>query len=159
MGCWKSAKGKWRKLWLLPWPLRLALVQAIMLLPLVRLGLRVLGLRHCQRILGQLSEGTPPGKADPALALEQARDLAALVRAAAGVTGGTCLRQSLVLWYLLRRRGISCQLRFGSSVQAGRFESHAWVECEGESLDQVDPLQRFSAFQKPSTAGRAEPKL
>jgi Transglutaminase-like superfamily len=157
MACWKSAKGKWAKLRLLPWPLRQALLQALCLLPLVRLGLRCFGFQRCQCLIERCSRNVPPLPADLVRAQALARDLAAVVRAAAGVTGGTCLRQSLVLWYLLRRRGIPCQLRIGGTVEAGQFAAHAWVEYAGESLDPIDPLQRFSVFQKVPADTKAEP--
>lgn len=47
----------------------------------------------------------------------------------------TCLRQALMLWFLLTRRGIGCELRVGveSSLTSG-FAAHAWVEHHGRVL-------------------------
>lgn len=46
-----------------------------------------------------------------------------------------CLEQSLVLWPLLRRRGFPAELKFGARKDAGKFEAHAWVELDGEALN------------------------
>jgi transglutaminase superfamily protein len=51
----------------------------------------------------------------------------------------TCLRRSLVLYALLRRRSAPAALRFGvrriPERQRQRLEAHAWVECEGMDLE------------------------
>lgn len=46
-----------------------------------------------------------------------------------------CLEQSLVLWWLLRRRGIAADLRIGARKSGQRFEAHAWVEFCGIALN------------------------
>lgn len=47
----------------------------------------------------------------------------------------TCLRQALVLWWLLAQRGIATQIRLGVVKDAGQaLESHAWVERNGVVL-------------------------
>jgi hypothetical protein len=45
--------------------------------------------------------------------------------------GSTCLRESLVLYALLRRRGAAPKLRLGVNKEAGRLAAHAWIECTG----------------------------
>jgi transglutaminase superfamily protein len=47
-----------------------------------------------------------------------------------------CLEQSLVLWWLLQRRGIAAELRIGARKDADRFEAHAWVELDGKVLNE-----------------------
>ena len=46
-----------------------------------------------------------------------------------------CLEQSLVLCWLLERRGIPADLRIGARKEADRFEAHAWVEVAGLAVD------------------------
>ena len=41
----------------------------------------------------------------------------------------TCLRESLVLYALLRRRGVAAKLRLGVAKDGQRLTAHAWVEC------------------------------
>jgi hypothetical protein len=45
--------------------------------------------------------------------------------------GSTCLRESLVLYVLLRRRGAAPRLCLGVKKDAGRLAAHAWIECAG----------------------------
>jgi hypothetical protein len=123
------------------------------LLLLTRLGvqLRVRGynqtlatLQTKLRVSGtQLVNGT-----DSAGYLDQA---CRMVRVAAHYSFGkpSCLEQSLALWYLLERRGISAQLRIGVRKNAGKFEAHAWVERDGVALNQPDEMHRhYAAFEK-----------
>ena len=46
----------------------------------------------------------------------------------------TCLKKSLVLFRILRRRGIPVEFRLGVSKLHGDFTSHAWLECQGRVL-------------------------
>ena len=63
-----------------------------------------------------------------------------------GLYDATCLRRSLVLWWLLRRRGIDSALRIGVRMEDGEFMSHAWVEWQDTVLnDTPDVGQRFMA--------------
>ena len=41
----------------------------------------------------------------------------------------TCLRESLVLYGLLRRRGSTPRLCVGVRKDAGQLVAHAWIEC------------------------------
>ena len=56
-----------------------------------------------------------------------------------------CLEQSLALYVLLRRRGVRADLRLG--VQVYPFYAHAWVELDGEPVNE-DPerVARFRAL-------------
>jgi hypothetical protein len=46
-----------------------------------------------------------------------------------------CLEQSLALYYLLRRQGVPVRYRQG--VQFYPFQAHAWVEYQGEVMNDV----------------------
>ena len=74
-----------------------------------------------------------------------------MVRAAShhGVVRATCLAESLVLWHLLQKRGVSVSLRIGVRKSEGKFEAHAWVEHEGVALCQPEEMhQHYAAFDK-----------
>ena len=63
-----------------------------------------------------------------------------------------CLEQSLVLWWLLRRRGIAAELRIGARKEFERFEAHAWVEVDSAVLnDATAEHQHFVPFDGPIT--------
>lgn len=90
----------------------------------------------------------------------RAQAVARLVRMAeAGVPCGlACLHRSVVLWSLLRREGIACQLRLGAADPgSGPFKAHAWVEYRGVALnerpDDLAPYRPFGAAVVPSYAG------
>jgi hypothetical protein len=46
-----------------------------------------------------------------------------------------CLEQSLVLYYLLRRRGVALHYRQG--VMPHPFQAHAWIEYRDEVITDV----------------------
>ena len=57
-----------------------------------------------------------------------------------------CLEQSLALFVLLRRSGVAAVLRIG--VQPLPFYAHAWVEVDGQSLnEQQDRIEQLATFQ------------
>lgn len=112
------------------------MLQAMFLLPLFWASLRVLGLSRLQRWAG----GTPAyGDARPM------RVPAASIGALVNVAGNqlpfpsTCLSRSLLLVWLLRRRGVMSVLRIGVRTVAGGIESHAWVERDGVPVNDTAP--------------------
>jgi hypothetical protein len=61
-----------------------------------------------------------------------------------------CLEQSLVLCWLLRRRGIDAVLRIGARKESERFEAHAWVELDSQVLNDASAEHRhFVPFERP----------
>ena len=62
--------------------------------------------------------------------------------------GARCLGRSLVLWFLLRRRGIDAELVIGADMpRGGELPAHAWVEVAGEPVnDAPDVRERFGSF-------------
>ncbi|HXX16844.1 MAG TPA: lasso peptide biosynthesis B2 protein [Candidatus Eremiobacteraceae bacterium] len=61
----------------------------------------------------------------------------------------TCLAQSLALWYLLENKGLSADLRVGVRKSSQTFEAHAWVEYQGNALNEPEQQHRhFSQFDR-----------
>lgn len=118
----------------------------LLLQSMVSAGLRTIGYRRTLALLTATSHGslTDPHRPD---ALKGAHRLAELAKAVGqhGVIETTCLRQSLAVYWLLRRRGLQPQVKLG----VGRLgdappDMHAWVELDGEALAQ--PGLRHAAF-------------
>jgi hypothetical protein len=64
----------------------------------------------------------------------------AIERAARVVPGASCLTQSLAAQRLLAWAGYPAIVRFGARRNdAGGFEAHAWVECEGQIVSRLGP--------------------
>jgi len=99
-------------------------------------GLRVVGFRRWKVALFGLTPRTPSGNARESASAEAARSIARMQQTAARhlFFRPNCLEQSLVLWWLLQRRGIPAELRIGARKVEGRFEAHAWVESDGVVL-------------------------
>jgi Transglutaminase-like superfamily len=141
---------KWRKFLRLARTEKGVFLQALVLLWLTVIGLRVLGYRRCQSMLARLVRRAQraPG-VPPEILLQRARGTARMVRTAAhnSVCRPNCLPRAIVLWWLLRGQGVACELRIGVANQASRLIAHAWVECVGVALDARD--SSFRPFDRP----------
>jgi hypothetical protein len=113
---------------------RVLLCQAWGLFLLAELALRILPLKSLLAVGQKLSLKTrqEPGAARPA----RVPHLAWLVEVAGryAPVKATCLKQALVLSWLLGRRGIATTLRIGVARGGGSFEAHAWLEQDGQVL-------------------------
>ncbi|MGE0876537.1 MAG: lasso peptide biosynthesis B2 protein [Burkholderiales bacterium] len=126
-------------------------VCALLLLPLVRAGLRVRGFAR-MREWAAAAHGAP---SDAGCGPGAAR-IGALVAAAGSVLPGvsTCLARSLLLVRLLGRRGLRGELRIGVRRTESGIESHAWVELRGAALnDAQGGARRYAVFELPRVAG------
>jgi hypothetical protein len=128
----------------LPATERRTLLAAMALLPLFWIALRLLGLQRLQARLHR----SPRPRPNP-LPLDDLMRTGALVNSASRRVLGpdNCLTRSLYLWWLLRRRGVYCQLRIGVRMIDGGLEAHAWVEHANVPInDRHDVGARFDAF-------------
>ncbi len=75
-------------------------------------------------------------------ALAQIRGIQSLVNSAANnhLYPMTCLRRSLVLQRMLRRRGILTELRLGVRKEDGQLQAHAWLEYQGQPVGEAEDL-------------------
>ena len=128
------------------------------MLPLTALTLWLLGFTRTQSMLATLApidKHSGPGQKQATV--YQAHITAKMVTVAAqrGPFRASCLPQSLVLWWLLRRQGIDNELRFGVRKNPDRLEAHAWVELSNTVLnDRVDVSRRFLPFKRASVLAR-----
>lgn len=119
----------WSERWLL---LRLALA-----LPLVAGLLRAAGYVRSRRWLeaaSNIKNVRDGSEAD----LQQAQRLAQLTGLIGrhGAVTATCLRQSLLVYWWLRRQGLAPELKIGVRKQGQVFDAHSWVELRGQPLAQ-----------------------
>lgn len=143
----QSALHKLRRFRALPAADRRTLLAAALLLPPLRLTLRIVGLQRMQRWV----ERKPLAQAAP-LSLEHIQHLGNLVNSASHHSLGpaNCLTRSVYLWWLLRRRGVDSQLRIGVRLVKGTLDGHAWVEQAGVPVnDRADVSADFAAFDRP----------
>lgn len=136
----------WRKLVDLSWSDRLLLLRAAVLLIQTRLLLPAID----YRVDPSATDARHAARPRP-IDLPRAQAIARLVNIASAHTpvAFTCLHRSTVLWELLRRHGIACQLRLGASSDGGNFAAHAWVECAGVALHEgTESLSSFRPFAR-----------
>ena len=125
-----------------------ALLRSWLLFPVLIVMLRIRGYRRLQAWLLRISP--EPRQADAQAVRSAAQETARLVEIAArySVLTANCLSRSMMLWWLLRRRGVATELRIGVRKRDGLFEAHAWVELDGWVLnDAPDVKSRFASFE------------
>lgn len=121
----------------------------------IELAVRTLPLPTATRLFGVRSAAGPgePGDAWQLLTpRERARCTLALRVVAGPPFSATCLRRSLLLGHLLRRRQPTLQV--GVAKDAGRVAAHAWIEIAGASLDPESSAYRPLPPAAASRAGR-----
>ncbi|HEU5373512.1 MAG TPA: lasso peptide biosynthesis B2 protein [Gaiellaceae bacterium] len=137
---------------------RTIVAASALLLPFVRLSLRTRGFRRTADTLTRWSERRA-GEPDTARARLAAEAVTIVARRPN--VGARCLERSLVLWFLLRRRGIDVDLLMGAEPpRGGSLPAHAWVELSGVPLNEpADVRERFGSFdlRLPRLAPPADP--
>lgn len=133
---------------------RVLFLQSVALMPLVRPLLRLAGFRRINGSLARRgSAAGVPSRADEAWA----RMASAMVDIAArhGLWRGSCLDRSLLLAWLLARRGIAFELQIGVMREVEVFKAHAWVECGASVLGNRDDVAEvyLPLVSKRSAAG------
>ncbi len=141
MGSWRSAAAE-------PGAGRGTVFAASLLLPLAGLALHLLGVRRALRLFAGDLRFT--GVFAPQAAERVAREVERAGREYS-LYPVDCLVRSLVVVWLLRRRGIAAEFRLGVRTLTGRFEAHAWVEHGGVPLgEDADVARVFDAFEFPA---------
>jgi len=120
---------KLRKFFLLAPTERRLLLQAEILLAVVRLGLFLLPFQTLCRFLAYLSRIFPSSTQFKASFSNQV--FWSVGTASQYIPKATCLCQALVARMLLERAGIPCRLHIGvAKNKSGGLEAHAWVESQ-----------------------------
>ena len=125
------------------------MVAAWLWLPLFWIGLRTLGL---DRFQSRLQRKPITARQPSSMQQNDILALAEAVNIAARNTPfhATCLTRSLLACWLLRRRGVSSELRIGVNLSANTLQAHAWVECAGHPVnDRADIADVFKPFDSP----------
>lgn len=150
-----TLQDNWRAFWRLTAYERGIVAEAAAGLLATWAGLRLLNFRRWKKFMDVF---IPPDSRDSGSRTMQpiavAQTIARLENSAARhlFFRTNCLEQSMVLWWLLRRREMAAELRIGARKQESKFEAHAWVEYAGAMVGDlgVDHLH-FSPFDGPIT--------
>jgi hypothetical protein len=123
---------------------RVVAVSVVALAP-IQLMLKTRGLKRTAALLAAWSD-RPLGVADHVIAVSMA-DAITLV-AGRKVVGALCLGRSLLLWFLLRRRGMDAELVVGTRAPVDdTWMAHAWVELDSRPVNDVaDVRDHYGSF-------------
>jgi Transglutaminase-like superfamily len=151
----KSVVDKWHGFWRLTGFERGIVVESGAALTVTWAGLRLAGFRRWKNALAWFTASPVQNSPSNSSTLESARAIARMESAAARnlFFHASCLEQSMVLWWLLRSRGIPVELRVGARKGSEGFEAHAWVEFAGTVLNDADEQHaHFVPFDGPITS-------
>jgi len=132
-----------------------ALAWALILLPLLRISLKFWSFQSVFSTLGKTAplpavQRAPEGETLPQL---EVSSVARMVNVAAnrGPVKARCLPRSMAAWWLLRRRGMDCELKLGVAPRDASIQAHAWVEYRGRVLnDEPAMIETYLAFDRVS---------
>jgi len=144
-----SIKHDWNEFCQLTRQERWLLIKAIVLLPVIAIGLLFMNFQRLRELLERFLP--VPGDNTGVDTLDRATCTARLVQAAADrmPLAMTCLVRSTTLWWLLGRQGIDSEIRIGVNRDKGEFHAHAWVEIDGRVLNDRDDIHtRYAAFEQ-----------
>ena len=152
-----SVKNDWNKFCQLTSQERWLLSQAFAFMPVIAVGLHLMGFQRLHSVLLRFST-TPPDACNED-SLQQGSVMARLVQAAASRIPFwiSCLVRSTTLWWFLRWQGIPSEIRIGVNQNDGEFHAHAWVETGGIVLNDRDDIhQQYGAFEQITLPARTE---
>lgn len=137
------------KFFRLPPAERRLLASAAFQLSLIRAGLALLSFDDLRARLARAAK--PAGNPGPPDEISVERVVWAVTVAARYLPLSlACLPQALAAHVLLGRRGYPSEIRFGVAKDpAGKFEAHAWVECQGRVVIGGAGLERYTPLMDP----------
>jgi Transglutaminase-like superfamily len=123
---------------------RVVAVSVVLLAP-IQVMLKTRGLKYTATFLAARSD-RPRGIADHATAVSMGD--AVMLVAGRKVVGALCLGRSLMLWFLLRRRGMDAELVLGTKAPIdATWQAHAWVELDSKPVnDAADVRDQYGSF-------------
>jgi len=116
----------------------LTMAESLALAVSIEIALRVMPFAT---LLARLDRVQPGVTAMPIDTLDRLRRFASMAYRILPVRA-SCLRESLVFYALLRRRGASPRLCLGVNKHGAQLEAHAWIECAG--VADHEPSTEFS---------------
>ena len=127
------------------------MLRALVLVPVTSAALHTIGFRRWSSFLSKFAPKKNPTAEVTPESLESARRTARMVATASneGIIHGQCLEESIVLWWLLKRQRLPAELQIGGRRKGAEFEAHAWVELDGNPVnDHEDVGQDFARFSR-----------
>ena len=114
-----------------------------------RFTLRRFGFRRTVSILSRLPAPMNRCPVDPVTPIGWAEH----IRGVSGRPyGGTCLDRSVLLWFLMRQRGLDGRLRIGVTRDDEELVGHAWVELNTRVVnDEPDVAEHYAVFDEDPT--------
>lgn len=139
------------------------MLQTWIAFPCIILALRLLQFRRLQQLLNTFVEtrrSRPVWQMDgPTDVARQGEPTVLQVQQFSGLVQrairhspfpGNCLERSLTLWCLSRYWGMMSELRIGVRKEQNQILAHAWVEYQGQVLnDSATISNQFASFQQP----------
>jgi len=132
----------------------MALGEAVVLLALASLAIRLLPFRWLVRLMGRTDPSLSRSWSDP---LDVRR---AVERGSRRLPWRTlCFQEGLTAHWMLRRRGLPSRLHYGIRQQAGSLTAHVWVDVKGLAvIGEEEPVSAHAPVAVyPSLAPRRLP--
>ena len=126
------------------------LITSLIILPVIALGLRFYGLKKTRSTLVLFIPDNTGLIFSEDEAMRGVYKVARIVDVASrhGLYFANCLKESLILWWLLTRKGIKSKIHIGVEKDSVELLAHAWVEYLGAPLNNPEQVQQhYSVFK------------
>lgn len=108
-------------------------VKIALLVPLVELGIKTVKFKRTVKVLNFFINKTPKTPENQLRTVRRHANYLYLYQKQFPFLG-KCLARSLSLWFLLSRKGIETNLRFGMKKEDEKLLAHSWLEYKGEAI-------------------------
>lgn len=119
--------------WEIPFSHKILFLKIASLIPIVELAVHTIKFRRTVNLLKALSNKEPYSGIDELKIVGRHSNYFFLYHKQLPLLG-KCLARSLSLWFLLRRKGIETDLKFGTKKDGTELLAHAWIEYKGKPL-------------------------
>ena len=125
-------------------------LMAMFLLPCIAISLNLFGYKKTKASMDYFIKKKSFDKDTLDVNKDTIYQIARMIKIAAtyGPYRANCLKQCLLLWWLLARNGVVSEIKFGVNKQTGlehkEMKAHAWVDYKGEIL--IDSLETQALY-------------
>lgn len=127
---------------------KLVLIKISLLVPLIEIGIKTIKFKKTFNILNLfVSKNTKPIK-NELIEINRHVNLLYLFQRQFPFLG-KCLSRSLGIWFLLAKKGINTQLKFGMKKENNELLAHSWLEYNGKMLDiENEKNKKYTPFSE-----------